>query len=85
MMSEVTAQLSRIERSLGRIEGKADALAEKVAAHIERDDRLHADMIARLSKIEHAQSYASGRHSVIGTVFGLIGGGIATWAARTFS
>lgn len=61
-----------MERTLGRIEGKLDALLDNYAAHEKRDDDRFDHVSGRLGKLERWQSKVIGIGVAAGTIGGLL-------------
>ena len=55
-----------VQRSLGRIEGKLDALNQTMASYSQRADKTES----RVSKIENRQYWYAGASAVLGTIVG---------------
>jgi Ser/Thr protein kinase RdoA (MazF antagonist) len=63
------SDLTEIHRSVGRIEGKLDALAERFEAH----DTAAGQVEARVRTVENRQHWYSGAGAVLGAVLGAFG------------
>lgn len=64
-MSDLDHQLE-VQRTLGRMEGKLDALVTTMATHVEDDKTVEK----RVGKLERRQAWTSGASAVIGTLIG---------------
>ena len=69
-----------VQRSLGRIEGSIEALREEIRERSARVDSIEV----RVRSVEATQANSAGRHSMIGSATGFLGGIIAAYFGKHF-
>ena len=69
-MSEDNASNNELQRGLGRIEGKLDAVIQGMTAHAREYERTKADTDKRVRHVELSQA----KHTGIGATLGAVGG-----------
>lgn len=65
------APIAELQRSLGRVEGKLDALIAAATAHTASNEKRHGDTEGRLRKVEGAQRWWAGAAAMIGAFLGI--------------
>ena len=69
----MTDELLEINRTLGNIEGRLDALQDRFDAHTTRHDKLHTHLEEEVDSIQADVNKAKGASTVIGVVAGTLG------------
>lgn len=78
----MTDELLEINRTLGNIEGKLDALQDRFDAHTTRHDQLHIQLDKEVNTIQADVNKAKGASSVIGIAAGALGAALALAVKR---
>lgn len=66
--------IAELQRSLGRVEGKLDALIDATTAHETRREERFNGVEQRIRKVEARQHWYSGAAAAIGALLGVVGG-----------
>jgi hypothetical protein len=79
--AEIRAELRELNRTAGRIEGTVNGMSKQLDAQASD----HEALAGRVGKLEQGQSYSAGVTSVIGSIAGMVGGGLAAWLGKHFA
>ena len=72
-------------RDFGRLEGKVDALLAQLSDHSDEDRQWHAQIDARLRRLEENHAHTAGRRSLVSAGVSAVVAVVVAWLSKHFA